>query len=558
MYLDIDLSGDGLVGRVKSVLEMKPLDSSNPLTLTQASVPGQDPNITTFELPIPYNTIINGSALSLNLDGADVVLENYTSAGDGNTLVNWHTSFSPAGQHYLQAKINIGSPGDDTSILYGLGVVVPYNSLNAIQFFESDSMFNSSGAYLDAKLPDADINVSCPYSIDFQDPSKPSSPHIRWIRGTTTSGLIQEDWSNLYKDDGVTTFTGNVVNAVFTVSPSGRPPVTATRTLYRTTWVPKTTWDGWGNGFDFVYLYTPKSSVFANDFANNFGVTGKIWLAMQNVVDTLLMQPSASGGFSDFYTSTFDIYTHQNGPSSAAYPGYVNSQSTVTGTLLPDLQSGYASPCNFFCHGHGSGNWIGDAASDVHMTAQDVASWLVNYTDPFRQISFSIPYRFVFLDGCYTASGNAWANAFGIFALDDPNQAGRSSFGPQAFVGWKTEVADWLGGSKVNDGAVVDHDASVNIMAAYANTLNTFYNDWMNGKSLKVCIDNAANAGEYEVPFAVSGNLPLFTVTVKDVYGPGIVTYTCANLPTSPIVVVGHSGLTRTKLIPGDDGNYKP
>jgi hypothetical protein len=39
VYLDIDLSGDGLVGRVKAALGMNPLDSSNPLILQQLFAP---------------------------------------------------------------------------------------------------------------------------------------------------------------------------------------------------------------------------------------------------------------------------------------------------------------------------------------------------------------------------------------------------------------------------------------------------------------------------------------------------------------------------------------
>ena len=39
VYDDIDLSGDGLVGRIKKALGMSPFDSSNPLTLTPATSP---------------------------------------------------------------------------------------------------------------------------------------------------------------------------------------------------------------------------------------------------------------------------------------------------------------------------------------------------------------------------------------------------------------------------------------------------------------------------------------------------------------------------------------
>lgn len=51
VYDDVDLSGDGLVGRVKKALGMSPFDTSNPLTPTQV-ITGQESDIATFRVPV--------------------------------------------------------------------------------------------------------------------------------------------------------------------------------------------------------------------------------------------------------------------------------------------------------------------------------------------------------------------------------------------------------------------------------------------------------------------------------------------------------------------------
>ena len=70
VYLDIDLSGDGLVGRIKAALGTNVAQSSNPLTLQQV-ITGQEPDIASFQVPISYNTITNIGNLSLNVDGVE-------------------------------------------------------------------------------------------------------------------------------------------------------------------------------------------------------------------------------------------------------------------------------------------------------------------------------------------------------------------------------------------------------------------------------------------------------------------------------------------------------
>ncbi|MGH7976701.1 MAG: immunoglobulin domain-containing protein, partial [Limisphaerales bacterium] len=165
-YDNIDLSGDGLVGRIKKALGMNPLDPSNPLTLTQV-ITGDEPDIATFEVPISYSTLTNIGGLNLNFNGVDVTLEDFTNASDGNTLLEWNTTYEPPGQHYLQAQLTLSTASDDTAILSGVGTIAPFDSTNVMQFFESDTMFDDTGVYLDAQLPEPDAN----YTIQIYDTS---------------------------------------------------------------------------------------------------------------------------------------------------------------------------------------------------------------------------------------------------------------------------------------------------------------------------------------------------------------------------------------------------
>ena len=121
-YDDVDLSGNGLVGRIKKALGLNPTNSINPLTLKQVGIDATN-GIVTFELPVSYATMTNIGSVNLNLNGIDVTLEDFLQATNGNTLLNWNTLYDPPGQHYLQAEINITGTGDDFAITSGKGVL---------------------------------------------------------------------------------------------------------------------------------------------------------------------------------------------------------------------------------------------------------------------------------------------------------------------------------------------------------------------------------------------------------------------------------------------------
>ena len=106
VYADIDLSGDGLVGRIKAALGMDPFDPSNPLVLTQI-VTGQEPDIATFELPISYALLTNIGSVNLQMNGLGVTLDACRPATDGNCLLVWNTTYDPPYLHYMQPQLTI-------------------------------------------------------------------------------------------------------------------------------------------------------------------------------------------------------------------------------------------------------------------------------------------------------------------------------------------------------------------------------------------------------------------------------------------------------------------
>jgi len=514
VYDDVDLSGDGLVGRIKKALEMNPLDSSTPLTLARVFT-GEEPDIATFEVPISYDILTNIGWLHINVDGMEAAFYELDPATNGQCLLKWNTTYDSPGLHYLSARLELGGSWPDTAIFSAQNTVMPFNSTNVLRFFESDTMFDDAGAYLDAQLPEPNAN----YTIQLYDPSTSPPTYIKAITNSTSNGMIQEDW-NLTYDDGVTVFTGDTVTAVFNVTLLDPATGKHSKTLH------KLSSNEQGNGFDFIYMYMPTNDALLGNFGIYSGNPGDVYSAIQSVVDTLLTPVRASGGHDDHYDSSFNRYTGQDFPQQPGIPGYVNSRSTITNSLYSSMADGTTK--NFYCWAHGNpggqnGKALTDYKGDVYMTSAEVAKWLGNHFHSVGGLWAANPYRFVFLDGCSTMDSKDWRRAFGIFPLDTPNRAGRNRVGAQAYVGWEKEHAA--------------HFATADLAKAYAQTLNRFYGSWLAKQPLAVCLQQASDPHINQCPLAVPGN-----EFVKDING---------NLfhgSTSKIYVSGHSGLTRDNL----------
>jgi hypothetical protein len=204
-YDNIDLSGDGLVGRIKKVLEMNPFDASNPLTLTQV-ITGGEPDVVTFQTPINYEVVDYNSTnqigkLDLLMDGEPLPVA-YESDSNGLCLLTWNATFTPPGKHIFQAVFNLNTtrvaagPTPDPTVITAMGKLTTFTNQNGVQFDPFYCQYSDSeGAILYATTP------TCPdadYTIELQTTN---GVHIRTITGSTTNGEISEPW-DLTDDNG--------------------------------------------------------------------------------------------------------------------------------------------------------------------------------------------------------------------------------------------------------------------------------------------------------------------------------------------------------------------
>ncbi len=577
-YDNVDLSGDGLVGRVKAALGMNPLDPSNPLQLNQVTL-GGEPDVTTFEIPISYSTVTNIGTFHLMLNGAPAVFDNIAPAADGNTLLVWSAVYDPSQKTYdMQAQLALNSFGDDHAIMSGLGTLSPFYYDNDVQYFQSDGYFDDNGAYLDAQLPSSFAGQNVNYTVQIFDPSTSPETLIKGITNSTSNGMIQENWDLTY-DDGVSVFTGASVDAVYTIDDNNTSgtlaPNIATAQKPHHRPMPRqniTETVGQHDGFDFTYMYTPSNGAMIHEFdSDNGGDDGAVWLGLQNVVDNLISPPTASnGGNSDYYTSGYNFYTSEGGNNhgngtSEGFPGYIGSMDDLTNSghgLFKDLTNGVTK--NFFCYAHGNDGGMACYAPSNQSpsvsiraysnwgTGPGIGDMLLNYSANGNStngtpglLSVHNPFRFVFMDGCDTASGWQWRSAFGIYPLYLASQsAARYKLGPQAYVGWAASFSGWFNETD-------DSDNSVALAEAYANTLNNFYEEWMLNIPLDQCIavasrKNVLNTAPFPVP--QNGKDYHFKGTATINGFPYDYDFTSTNNETSKIYISGHPGLTRSGL----------
>jgi hypothetical protein len=103
IYDDIDLDGDGMVGRIETALSKNPLVADNPLTLLPATSPG--PNRMAFVVPVPFSTLAGIGSLSLRLDGKPVPFLRWDQDTSGGCLLTWDTTYESPGDHCVQVEL---------------------------------------------------------------------------------------------------------------------------------------------------------------------------------------------------------------------------------------------------------------------------------------------------------------------------------------------------------------------------------------------------------------------------------------------------------------------
>jgi hypothetical protein len=500
VYDNADLSGDGLVGRMKKALKLDPLKLNNPFQLTQV-LSGLEPDIVAFQVPIPYPLSYTGltavASLDLQVDGARAKVFGVTNSG-GNCLIKWNTTFEAPGPHIVGARLKLKGPRPQVSlqpeVVAAAGPICISPVRNSLGF---DSYFSSY--YSDTYIC-ADLSVeTAPYVIALYNPlSNPNIP-FRTMSGSATQYRITEFWDG--KDDGGVSYPGDSVRVQVTVNLDGAPPETHSELINRRSTeciVP----DGL-----FTVAYTSDFGSFDYDAGNNY---------FQQMVVDVLLNPANQSFQGPPYSSSFNVQSYGG---LGGYAGYLPDCNTVDhliqDSLAPVASSGNLDTRNFFFYGHGNTDWLGNYENTVSFTSGDVMAALQNDYDPATNAKKrNHPYRLVFLEACYTAEDSTWAEAFGIEEEHFPWDYLQRPDGVQALVGWRGECK-----MPGNDDQY----------AAFANTLFFIFGNWMDQKPIYYVIAQAERAEPENW-----GNFLTFPLKGK--------------LKTDRPVIRGYGGILRTGL----------
>lgn len=162
------------------------------LTLKQVSTADEWGTVR-FELPINYDAVkTNEWSLDLggfNKDGdfVECCFADYERATNGHCLLWWNINYDPPGKHNYRARLVCAGPKLHWDEITVIGPALPFYSSNVCRFFEGSTLFDSTGAILQAKLKEQNAT----YSIELKTVK---GKHIKTITGSTTNGMIDLDW----------------------------------------------------------------------------------------------------------------------------------------------------------------------------------------------------------------------------------------------------------------------------------------------------------------------------------------------------------------------------
>jgi hypothetical protein len=529
-YDDVDLSGNGLVGRIKKALGLNPLDRNNPLTLKQI-ITGEEPDIATFEVPLQFSLVNYDSTnsvgkLNLMMDGQPLSAY-YGANSNGLCRFVWDTRFNPPGYHNLQVEFGLNhgllaGPEPDPTVIYANGGLIAHTSLNELQFDPFYCEYNAaSGAMVYAKLTDP----AASYTVELKSTN---GTHIKWlaVNQTSTTGAIELPWD--LTDDNGQAYTGNSIKVNFTLNQNGKANWLA---LY-------------------LSLFSPDDGDFTVAYAgNNSGDNQDLRRCIQwTVVDQLIGFCNVTFCFDHFYESTFNTWSDLG--QITGNPGHLSTQadadallhnlSNVGITSITNLFPTEHRTKNFYFFGHNKGPTFGTMNNDANVQRSDVAQALgnLNFTSGENKgkISTGQQYRFVFLDACSTADDADWAHAFGIHdKITEKNLQFRPG-GVQAFVGWQ-------------------HEKRVPLFNYFnmSDCESLFWSCWQNGIPLDRCI------------YFASQNHPPAPFDFLDLTGYNFGEFQHWNSweiskwgfgwSDPKITIYGYAGITRTGFAPGYDNS---
>jgi hypothetical protein len=199
------------------------------LTLKQV-VTGEAPEIVTYQLPISYDALESirsptnafpSGRLMLLMDcdpddsfRNDPELNEISRATNGECRLAWNTAFERPGQHAMQAFLEINLGWDKGFAIKG--PVMPFFSSNLCQFIPASTLWDDTGAYIDAcRLAES----NAVYSIEIKTKS---GALLKTFDGRATNGIIHADWDLL--DDRGQKYTNHSFVSFFhiTLPGSGR------------------------------------------------------------------------------------------------------------------------------------------------------------------------------------------------------------------------------------------------------------------------------------------------------------------------------------------------
>ncbi len=417
LYDEKDLDGDGLTGLAEKALfpgsSDAPVIPSNPLSLSHVVTPDA-PDIESFALRDWPQQPPTTALLRLFVDGKAPHLQGRDAPHQGNPTMIWNVTYEQPGPHILQPMLFCGQDGSASAP----GPLLRFDSAKGVTFSEATAQFTAAQANLFAltKWPE---DVACTIRIfDGTIPEGTGAPLVT-VHTTSSAGKIAARWDLRCEDE--TTFSGKVLRAQFETHPPpdlpGEPSTTDNQILNLST---ASTSDG---TFDVAFMW--------DDGTVTTPHYGEMWIGMQRVVNTLL-QPRQSTVLE--YHSWYNTFSYD---LESTFPGYVPDLPS-TDTLYNSLVA--RDTKNFLYEGHGGPKALSDGtgAFGHPVLYLDLMHYqLGNWDDTRGGFVINHPYRFVFLDGCNTASTPDWQHLFGIADYDyERDGMVPSGMGPQAFVGW--------------------------------------------------------------------------------------------------------------------------
>lgn len=417
VYDTVDLDGDGLDGISELVLGTNPLAADNPLSLSVAGLAVPVSGLVQIPLNVGSNVDTNTPVL-LNVNGFSGNTRVF--ATNGNWFAEWDTIQFPNGTHRIDLQFQSGETSTAVGAtklvtiqndicfpdgiplagdtLFVLPQTIHTNGTWALQVYDDQgNLFASTNGQVDAEGFCLDPNTSeRGVSFSLLDGQGNQFPSAYYLAAVTTTNA----------SDGSTSTATNKIGV-------------------EAPWTGNRKW------------------VIASQPLSQFGtvVNQSIWgtmdLAAERVQDTFGIE------------LLFDIEP-QSPPKTwrlSSSSGWSTSQKWAQLAYRLGANGNTNTEArNFFFFGHFDGQNLGGTTNPAYsISVKDLRAWLGNAPDPLKGPNRH-PFRFVFIDGCNSASGDL-CTAFGIPKTKMTSQQMRDKgLEPRAFVGWKNVKLTNLGG----------------------------------------------------------------------------------------------------------------